>query len=71
MTAKHFLIRVEADFYTDVDEVWPDGDAPAEPTADDVREVIRKSGGVVRFIEEWTLDQSGLLVTVDGKPVEW
>lgn len=68
---QQFLVRVEACFFTDVDEVWPDGDAPENPTTENVIAVLLRAGSFVDFVREWTLDSSGILVTVDGKPVEW
>lgn len=48
-----------------VDEVWPDGDAPEHPAADDVIAVMRKSGSVSRLVGDWNLDTQG--VEVNGK----
>ena len=39
-----------------VDEIWPDKDAPKEPTAQDVVKRMQDYGGSARqIIEEWNL----------------
>lgn len=64
---KHFNIEVASeDRPFSVDEIWPDGDAPENPTVEDVIEVIRQSRGPSRFISDWSID---LYVEVDGKNV--
>lgn len=42
-----------------VEQIWPDGDAPANPTAKDVERVIEKDGGWGRVIRDWDLDDAG------------
>lgn len=39
-----------------VDEIWPDGDAPENPTADDVRARIDADGDILSVIDSWNLD---------------
>jgi hypothetical protein len=39
-----------------VEQLWPDGDAPAEPTARDVELLILKDGGWPRVLIDWSLD---------------
>lgn len=50
-----FNIRFDADWTLDTEDIWPDGDAPENPTAEDVRRVIRECGGIVRVMREWEL----------------
>lgn len=50
-----------------ISEIWPDGDAPADPTADDVMEVIRKEGGVSGILQNWNMPPQ---LEVDGKVVK-
>lgn len=38
------------------DEIWPDGDAPKNPTRDDVEKLIRESGPLDRVLRDWSLD---------------
>jgi len=52
---KRFQIIYIVDATLDADALWPDGDAPENPTADDVRELIENEGGILRVIDEWNL----------------
>ena len=38
-----------------VDEVWPDGDAPTNPTAADVVAVLERGSGKWHTLNEWNL----------------
>ena len=38
-----------------IDEVWPDGDAPDNPTVEDVIKAMRPSGGVGEMASDWNL----------------
>jgi hypothetical protein len=38
-----------------VAEIWPDGDAPEKPTAEDVADVMRRDKPYGRLINEWNL----------------
>lgn len=53
---KQFDIDIFFVYRISVDEVWPDGDAPPDPTAQDVIEVINNHGGPVQIITDWDLD---------------
>jgi hypothetical protein len=44
------------DITLEVDEVWPDHDAPEHPTAADVVQQMRKTGSVGRVLSEWALE---------------
>ena len=39
-----------------VSDLWPDGDAPANPTVLDVAKLIAKCGGLHNVIHDWNLD---------------
>lgn len=39
-----FYIELTTTGVLDVDEIWPDGDAPVEPTVADVQELIEEEG---------------------------
>lgn len=52
---KRFDFSISCDVSLTVDEIWPDGDAPEDPTVDDVLEVIDKCGGGLRVIRDWDL----------------
>lgn len=53
---KKFSIIYTLEVTLNKDEIWPDGDAPANPTAEDVKDVILKCGGFPKIIEDWNLD---------------
>lgn len=51
-----FTVWIETDsFEMPLSEIWPDGDAPANPTEEDVAEAMRNYGSVERVIEDWDL----------------
>lgn len=39
----------------DVEDIWPDGDAPENPTATDVVAVMRRQGGPIDVVKDWNL----------------
>jgi len=55
---KRFRISLHVDVDMTVDELWPDGNAPANPTVDHVHELIRKDGGL-DIIGDWCLAEYG------------
>jgi hypothetical protein len=59
-----FTITVGDEGVLTVDEIWPDGDAPENPTVDDVIAVVRKSGSGRTFASDWGFS---LHVEVNGK----
>lgn len=48
-------ITVEALSDLKIADVWPDGDAPNEVTADAVRELMESSGHAQRVLDDWGL----------------
>lgn len=61
----HFRLEWGGEATLSVDEIWPDGDAPENPTRDDVIAVMQKSGSAYRLAQDWNLDLQG--IEVDGK----
>lgn len=57
MSDKTFHIIFDGHVTFSVDDVWPDGDAPDNPTADDVAEVMRSTGEKWLVMREWGLNQ--------------
>lgn len=55
---KQFVFSVSGSVTLSVDEIWPDGDAPENPTADDVRCVIAEEGGFGRVLGDWSLEDA-------------
>ena len=62
-----FHFSIEADVSLDVGDIWPDGDAPENPTLEHVLEVIKKAGGAQWILENWNfIDDLGVTIS-DGK----
>lgn len=53
----HISYTVQADLK--LEHIWPDGDAPENPTADDVRAKLNAHGPVDQVINDWALDSFG------------
>lgn len=51
----------------DITGIWPDGDAPENPTVDDVLKVIAQLGGAEKVMEDWGLNFNNVLTVSDGK----
>ena len=68
MKVKTFEFTVTGFTVLEVSEIWPDGDAPEDPTVEDVLAMISKFGGSENFISECGL-ANGLTLTVDGEYV--
>jgi len=60
--AKVFTISFP-DTHLTIEEVWPDGDAPENPSAEDVAEVMRRNGGFRGVLSDWNIIDS---LEVDG-----
>lgn len=56
---KKFNISYDIDLCLSVEEIWPDGDAPENPTVQDVEHVLEECGGVERVIRDWDLISYG------------
>lgn len=52
---KTFTLSLHIDATLSVDEIWPDGDAPDNPTASDVEDVIDDCGGWSKILDDWNL----------------
>jgi hypothetical protein len=52
---KGFYIDVQSTTFLTIEELWPDGDAPEDPTERDVRALVDREGGARRVIEDWDL----------------
>jgi hypothetical protein len=55
---KRFDFDISITATLSVDDIWPDGDAPENPTVSDVRQVFIESGrgNIMRAAREWNLD---------------
>ena len=65
-----FHLSIEGRFALGVDEIWPDGDAPADPTPLDVARAMERSGTMRSVLREWGfLDDITIDVTAKGMPM--
>ena len=53
---KQFRITYTIDVTLSENDIWPDGDAPENPTAEQVAALIRKEGGFPSVLVDWNLD---------------
>jgi hypothetical protein len=62
-----FRISIDFDGVVDLDvsEVWPDGDAPARPTAAAVVAEIERTGSLHSFLRDWNIGGGFISVHVD------
>lgn len=63
---KTFFIGIEGGCELPVTDIWPDGDAPADPTVEDVISTIQKYAPVTRWLRDWNMDET-VTVTVEGQ----
>jgi len=52
---KAFEIEVRCISTLEIDELWPDGDAPENPTTRDVEILIEQYGGILTVLRDWGL----------------
>ena len=57
MLKKKFRIRYECVSKLHDFELWPDGDAPDNPTTADVRRLVGECGGIYSVLGEWNLHE--------------
>jgi len=50
-----FLLSIEMNVELSVEELWPDGDGPENPTEEDVVDLINAEGGVPEILNDWNL----------------
>ncbi len=62
-----FEIEVSGNWNLTVGEIWPDGDAPERPTAQDVIAEVEKTGRISALVQGWNLEPDTVLV--DGRRV--
>jgi hypothetical protein len=66
MTNQDFIV-VFPECSLSVNNIWPDKDAPDNPTAADVVEQMRKCGSATSVIKEWNLLDSFEVIGVHDK----
>lgn len=69
-----FHIRYEIDLVLNLDEIWPDGDAPENPTIEDVYKAMGNKDGTpptntsaLDIIHDWNLDDG---TQIEVRPVQ-
>jgi len=64
------MIEIDCCYSLSVDEIWPDGDAPENPTTQDVIRSMRERGDTDpgQIINDWNLEASILVDGVSVKP---
>lgn len=53
---KKFWIELHVSHLLSVDQLWPDHDAPENPTVEDVELLLGEEGDVTHVLSEWNLD---------------
>lgn len=57
-----FLIDLHGSWDLAVEDIWPDGDAPENPTAEMVAQRMRDYGPMMYTLREWCLDPQEVTV---------
>lgn len=66
--ATHFTLRYETQLA--IGQLWPDGDAPTDPTAEDVAVLVDRHGGPWAVAWSWNLADRLLIAGDDGSCAE-
>lgn len=67
-----FTISINGEVELTPEEIWPDGDAPENPTVEDVLEQMQKSGTKENFMSSWNLgDDIDITVSGNDRQVDW
>lgn len=56
MSERVFNIEISGSCSMKVSSIWPDGDAPENPTAEDVIKAMENFGNPYDVLAEWSLD---------------
>lgn len=67
-----FTISINGEVELTPEEIWPDGDAPENPTVEDVLEQMQKSGSKENFMSSWNLgDEIDIMVSGNDRQIDW
>lgn len=69
--SKSFHISVTFNYDYSIDELWPDGDAPENPTVQDVVDLIKQCGGVRQVLHDWDMDRYLECTIKDGNEIKY
>ena len=64
MTDKTFTIYYIGETTLSLNAIWPDGNAPKNPTAQDVLDRMQEEGSKIQMLDSWNM-QDDILVTVE------
>jgi hypothetical protein len=64
---KRFQLHYQVTVVLDASQIWPDGDAPANPTAADVEALIKKCGGWATIVADWNLDEDAFGTVTEAR----
>jgi len=54
MSSKSFIVKIEYETTMSIEQIWPDGDAPENPTAKDVVKAMQEDCPTVAgLLSEW------------------
>jgi len=71
--SKRFIFGVQTDHVLTIDEIWPDGDAPDDPTPEDARKAFLEQYrySICRGLEDWGIapEADDLFVTELAKGI--
>lgn len=67
--SKKFNIEISGHYSLSVSDIWPDGDAPENPTPEDVAQAMDESGTLMGVIGEWNFDDSLSIDVYDEESV--
>lgn len=65
-----FSIGLSCDVVLSIADLWPDGNAPANPTVSDVAALVMKEGGLRHIIRAWDLDRETEMTITGPEGVE-
>lgn len=66
---KRFAIRIKGEVVLDESQIWPDGDAPENPTANDALAVLDAELGLSDVLVEWGLEDDFKFDVFDMAPI--
>lgn len=68
-----FFITVESDTFMTYDEIWPDGDIPVHPTAEDVLAAMKKDsrGNKWSMVSDWGLNEWAININGNNTGARW
>jgi hypothetical protein len=72
--SKKFNVTLSGNYFLDEREIWLDGDAPANPTPEDVAKAMAKSASsLARMLHDWNMEDDLEITIVESNhaPTVW